>query len=180
MAVGEHPNRSRRAPGAPTLREVFEAEVAFVFRALRRLGVPENDLEDAAQDVFVVVHRKLTEFEGGTPIRSWLFGIARRVAAARRRRGYARHEVSTNDIEVDGAEGNCDPEFDARALLEAALSKLDAAKREVFMLYELEGLPMQEVALAVGCPLQTAYSRLHAARALVRSELAPLLHRKSS
>lgn len=176
--MGEPPNSVKSGPEL-TLRGVFEAEVVFVFRALRRLGVPERDLEDAAQDVFVVVHRKLPEFEGGTPIRSWLFGIARRVAGARRRRGYTRHEVSSGEVEHAGEQSG-EHRLDARNLLERALLKLDEAKRQVFMLYELEGLSMQEVAAAVGCPLQTAYSRLHAARALVRDELAPFLERKSS
>jgi RNA polymerase sigma-70 factor (ECF subfamily) len=165
---------------ALTLRAIFEAEAAFVFRVLRRLGVPERDLDDAAQDVFVVVHRKLPEFEPATPLRSWLFGIARRVAAARCRRGYQRHEVTTGDLELSTVAAPDEQGVDARQLLNRALFELDAAKRDVFVLYELEGLSMHEVAAAVGCPLQTAYSRLHAARALVQSKLLPPRQRKSS
>jgi len=177
--VGEPPTKPADAQPL-TLRSVFEDEAPFVFRALRRLGVPERDLEDAAQDVFVVVHRKLAEFDRSMPIRSWLFGIARRVAAARFRRGYQRHEVSTSDVDLaSGAPGH-DHGVDTRSLLDRALRELDAAKRDVFVLYELEGLSMPEIAAALECPLQTAYSRLHAARALVRSRLAPLRQRRSS
>ncbi len=164
----------------PSLREVFDTEVAFVFRVLRRLGVPERDLDDAAQDVFVVVHRRLPSFEGGLSLRAWLFGIARRVALARRRRASQRLEQLGADAGSTATTPSEEEQIAARALLERALAVLDAPKREVLFLYELEGMPMHEVAAAVGCPLQTAYSRLRAARTLVRSELEQLLHRKTS
>lgn len=176
------PPSDSQPPEAPllTLRSVFETEAAFVFRILRRLGVPERDLDDAAQDVFMVVHRRLSEFEQGASIRSWLFGIARRVAAGRARRGYERNEVSMADVDVGAVPQNAEQRLDVGRLLGRALRELDSAKRDVFVLYELEGLSMHEVASAVGCPLQTAYSRLHAARSLVREYLAPPRRRKSS
>jgi RNA polymerase sigma-70 factor, ECF subfamily len=137
-------------------------------------------LDDAAQDVFVVVHRRLPSFEGGLSLRAWLFGIARRVALTRRRRASHRAEEYGIAVEQAAQEPSKEEQVLARALLERALSVLDEPKREVLFLYELEGMPMHEVAQAVGCPLQTAYSRLRAARALLRSELDQLLHRKSS
>jgi RNA polymerase sigma-70 factor, ECF subfamily len=177
--VGE-PSGPSEATTRLSLREVFDTEVAFVFRVLRRLGVPERDLDDAAQDVFVVVHRRLPSFEGGLSLRAWLFGIARRVALARRRRASQRFEHLDNEAHGAATDVGNEEQIAARALLERALAVLDAPKREVLFLYELEGMPMHEVAQAVGCPLQTAYSRLRAARALVRSELEQLLQRKTS
>ena len=158
----------------PTLREVFQAEAAFVLRILRRLGVPEADLEDAAQDVFLVVHRKLPEYDARSSLRSWLFGIASRVALARRRRAHVRHEVPRADLDpLDPAPRASDAaeRLDARALLLHALERLDDEKRAVFILYELEGFSMAEVAAAVECPLQTAYSRLRLARDSVRRSI---------
>lgn len=158
----------------PTLREVFRAEAPFVLRILRRLGVPEADLEDAAQDVFLVVHRKLDGYDARSSLRSWLFGIASRVALARRRRASARNEVPRADLDPLGSEEqatNGDGRIDARALLLHALAQLDLEKRTVFVLYELEGFTMAEVAAAVECPLQTAYSRLRTAREHVRASI---------
>jgi RNA polymerase sigma-70 factor (ECF subfamily) len=156
------------------LREVFQAEAGFVLRILRRLGVPDADLEDAAQDVFLVVHRKLPEFDARSGLRGWLFGIASRVALARRRRAHVRHEVPRADLSPLGPEApasDAGGRIDARALLIHALEKLDVEKRAVFVLYELEGFAMAEVAAAVECPLQTAYSRLRLARDIVRRSI---------
>jgi len=148
---------------------VFKELGPFVWRALRRLGVREADVEDACQEVFVVVHRKLAGFEGRSSVRTWVYGIAIRVAADHRRRAYVRRERITEppeqiaepsqSLELEQAEG--------RAMLDAALEVLDDDKRAVFVLYEIEELTMAEVASALGCPLQTAYSRLHAARRIV-------------
>ena len=70
----------------PTFDEVYSAHFAFVWRVLRTFGVPEPALEDAVQDVFIVVHRRLPEWEGRAQITTWLFAIARRVAQAQRRK----------------------------------------------------------------------------------------------
>ncbi|HSD87703.1 MAG TPA: sigma-70 family RNA polymerase sigma factor, partial [Kofleriaceae bacterium] len=81
-----------RASAAPSFDEVYAAHFAFVWRVLRTFGVPDAALEDAAQDVFVVVHRRLPEFEGRAAITTWLFAIARRVAGAHRRKDTGRTE----------------------------------------------------------------------------------------
>jgi RNA polymerase sigma-70 factor (ECF subfamily) len=158
-------------PDLPALHAIFRAHAAFVLRILRRMGVPEADLEDAAQDVFVVVHRKLPGFDGRTELRSWLFGIAHRVALARRRRAHVRHEIASSDLDARGAvpsTNDAATQLDARAQLVDAIDRLDADKRAVFVLYEIEGFSMQEIAAAVECPLATAYSRLRLAREVVR------------
>src|SRR3954452_10421913 len=74
-------------PAALTFEEVYAQHVGFVWRVLRSLGVPPAQLEDAAQDVFVVVHRRLPEFEGRAAITTWLFAIVRKVAPKYSRRG---------------------------------------------------------------------------------------------
>src|SRR5262245_44836563 len=80
----------RSPPPAPTLDAIYEAHVAYVWRVVQRLGVPESSADDAVQDVFLVVHRKLDGFEGRSSIRTWLYGIALRVARDHRRK---RREV---------------------------------------------------------------------------------------
>lgn len=118
----------------------------------------------------MVVHRKLAQFDGASP-RGWLFAIALRVAADYRKRAHLRREQHTP--EVDAAVTPA-PQHAAlvrqrtRELLQRMLDELDDDKRAAFVLYELEGMPMAEIAETMGCPLQTAYSRLHAARKKVQ------------
>lgn len=141
---------------------------AFVHRALARLGVREADVDDAFQEVLVVVHRRLSDFEGRSSLRTWLYGIAVRTAAAFRRRAAARYEIPVDEV-PDGEVGASAPDAHAAArealrALDRALETLDDARRAVFVLYEIEELDMPEVAAALGCPLQTAYSRHKVAR----------------
>jgi RNA polymerase sigma-70 factor (ECF subfamily) len=156
--------------------DVFRENAPYVWRVLRRLGVREADVEDLCQEVFVVVHRKLPEFEGRSSVRTWIYGICVRVASDHRRRAHVRREQPTENLpeEPHSAPQIKDLEREqARALLDRALADLDDDKRAVFVLYEIEQLDMKAVAQAVGCPLQTAYSRLHAARKRVEE----IIHR---
>jgi RNA polymerase sigma-70 factor (ECF subfamily) len=161
---------------ALSFAEVYTANARYIWQSLRRLGVAPTDLEDVCQEVFVVVHRKLASFDGRSQLRTWLYGIALRCASSYRR-SRARREVPTRELEalkVDPGQIESLEKQSARAMLDAVLDTLDEDKRAVFVLYELEELPMSEVAEAVGCPLQTAYSRLHAARHKVEQEIARL------
>jgi len=151
-----------------TLRQVFDEHAAYVWRALRHLGAPESEVDDLVQEVFVVVHRRLPSFEWRSSLRTWLYGICLRVASDYRRRARVRYERAVADPARDLAESSSlapDEQARARAQLRHLLAALDDDKREVLVLYEIEGIPMSEVAQILGCPLQTAYSRLHAARA---------------
>ena len=144
----------------------------FVWRTLRRLGVRDADVDDVCQEVFVVVSRKLAEFEPRASLKSWLYGICVRSSAAHRRRAQVRREVPTEAPEAGSTERGPDAALESRqglAMLDRALESLDEDKREVFVLYEIEELAMSEVAGILGCPLQTAYSRHTAARAAVVS-----------
>ncbi len=149
----------------PAFDAVYTANIAFVWRVLRTFGVPEAGLEDAVQDVFVVVHRRLPEFEGRAAITTWLFAIARRVASAHRRKNAGDRTEKLSDELVDGADT-----FAAMSRAQAAatvmgiLEQMDEDKRIVFALVELEQLSVPEVAKMLDLNLNTTYSRLRLAR----------------
>ncbi len=155
---------------------VYETYAAFIWQSLRRLGVGPADVEDVCQEVFTVVHRKLGTFHHGSTVRTWLYAIALRCASEYRRRA-VRREIPTKDFEeqkVLGLQIETVERRQARSLLDAVLDTLDEEKRAVFVLYELDEIPMAEIATIVECPLQTAYSRLHAARRHVEREIERL------
>ncbi|MCA9671898.1 MAG: sigma-70 family RNA polymerase sigma factor [Myxococcales bacterium] len=149
------------------LSAIYGEQVSFVCHCLRRLGVPDRDLEDKAQDVFVVVHRKLADYDRARPIRPWLTGIAARVALDHLRKAYRKHEDLREQIET--AHQQRDPEQQlaerqARELVLAALDRLDLDQRAVFVLADIEGHSMPEIAEIIDAPLNTLYSRLRLAR----------------
>lgn len=151
----------------PSVRSVVRQYAPFVGRSLRYLGIGDTDVEDAAQEVFVIVHRRLDDFEGRSSLQTWLYGICVRIALAHRRKAATRRERVVDDPPSPSIPP---PQHDdlrrqeARSALQRILNELDEAKREAFVLYEIERMPMKQVAEALGCPLQTAYSRHQAAR----------------
>jgi RNA polymerase sigma-70 factor, ECF subfamily len=150
---------------------VFADTRPFVWRVLGRLGVARADIADVCQEVFLIVHRRLDDYDG-RPVRAWCYGICVRVAADYRKRAHRRHErlgEAPPEQRIVAEQERALELVRARARLEQVLAQLDQSKREVFVLYELEELSMSEIAQIVGCPLQTAYSRLHAARQAVRA-----------
>ena len=152
-------------------QQVFSEHCKFVWRVLARLGVHQSDLPDVCQEVFLVVHRQLVHFDPSrAALSSWVYGICLRSASDYRRRRGRRKETSDEAAPVVArAEHQFEDLAERRAWqrLAAVLDEMDAGKREVFVLYELENLAMNQVAAILGCPLQTAYARLHAARRLV-------------
>ncbi len=149
--------------------EVFREHGAFVFRLLRRLGVPDADLDDLTQEVFIIVHRSLDRYEERNQMRSWLYRICVREASRLRR---SRKPTSAVDVDTLVEPAGTSPEDavhanEARADFDRLLGVLDEERRTVFVLYEVEELSMEDVAKVVGCPLATAYSRLRSARQLV-------------
>lgn len=167
---------SRNVPDAlgaektPDLRALFTMHAAYVWNSLRRLGVPPPDLEDLTHDVFIQVQRHLGEYDPTRAARAWLFGFAFRIASQHRRRAYRRHETSsdvTASTAVDPAalpDERIAIEQDRRLVLEA-LEALPLDRRAVFVLYEIDGVSMEEIARTLGIPVNTAYSRLRTARA---------------
>jgi RNA polymerase sigma-70 factor, ECF subfamily len=168
----------------PTLARfeaVYAQHFAFVWRNLRRLGVAPAQLDDAAQDAFLVVHRRLADVEGDA-LRPFLFGVVRRVAADHRRSASRRGTSALEDgpEPVSAAPG---PERDleraeASRIVHHLLGQLSDEQREVFVLAELEQMAAPEIAVALGVPLNTVYSRLRAARAAFEKQAARLVARQ--
>jgi RNA polymerase sigma-70 factor (ECF subfamily) len=174
--VVPQPRATGVAPGpvkgpAPRLaeqfRQIFVSELDYVYNSLRRLGIPERDLPDVTHDTFVVVHRKLDQLDPARPVRPWLFGIAYRVASDHRMlcRNHREHlgveahpvsEAPTADEQLAAHED--------RRLVTDALAALPLDRRAVIVMHEIDGIPIPDVADALGIPLNTAYSRLRIAR----------------
>ncbi len=171
LAEQEAPCRTR---AALDFKEVFQAHGGFVWRTLRYLGVPERDLEDASQEVFLVVHRRLAGFEHRSALTTWLYSIASNVAGNFCTRAHHRREVVSETIPERAQSA---PQLEqvaqaeARTLLTGLVEMLDTEKRNVFILADIQQLPMAQVAEAAGCAIQTAYSRLYSARKQLASEL---------
>ena len=175
-AVATVHDEARELPAFPT---VYAAHFRAVWRTLRRLGVAPAQLDDAVQDVFLVVHRRLPEFDGRS-LRGWLYAIAVRVASDHRRGAAHRRTVPLSEALVDPSP---DPArtselSESVRLLHELLAELDERQRTVFVLGELEELSAPEIAEALGENLNTVYSRLRAARA--RFEAALRRHRERS
>jgi RNA polymerase sigma-70 factor, ECF subfamily len=159
-------------PPTPTLEELYQAHFRFVWRVLRRLGVPAQDVQDAVQDVFLVVHRKLPEFRGEAKPSTWLFGICLRVASDRRRVAHLRREVPT-DAELGVLEAGSEVEQrDAVRVLERILDEMPYEQRVVFALFELEEMRCERIAELLSIPVGTVYSRLRLAREIFRRSVA--------
>jgi RNA polymerase sigma-70 factor (ECF subfamily) len=151
----------------PEFREIFSREFSYVWHTLRRLGVREADRLDLTQEVFVTVHGALADYDPARPLRPWLFGIAYRIAL--RYRALVRHEREVLSDEIQAVDqGLAVDETLARKereeLVAAAIAKIDLVRRAVFIMCEIDGIPMPEVAHAFGISVNTGYSRLRAAR----------------
>lgn len=162
------------------LAAVYEANFRYVWRCLRSLGVHDAQLDDALQDVFVVVQRKLPDFDGGAQLRTWLYAIALRISRKYRERW--RREPTSLEIaresqpellltqSVEGAA----LAHERLALAHAALETLSDEQREVFVLARIEQMSAPEIASVIEIPLNTVYSRLRAARLAFEAEVARL------
>jgi RNA polymerase sigma-70 factor (ECF subfamily) len=152
----------------PSFRALYDAEFSYLWHTLRRLGTHAADLEDTVHDVFVVVHRRLGDYDPARPLRPWLFGIAYRVASERRRR--APIEVAADEEEIlalpdDGPTAEALlAAAQARARVQRALEALPLEQRAVMVMHDLDGCTAPEVAEALEIPLNTVYSRLRLAR----------------
>jgi RNA polymerase sigma-70 factor, ECF subfamily len=162
------------AGSAPDFPSMYRSEFPYVWKTLRRLGVPPQDLEDLVHDLFVVVHRHLADYDPTRPVRPWLFGIAVRIVADFRRSARNVREVLRDAIDpVDAAPTPHDrlEGKEARTLLLKALDTLDLDRRAVFVMHELDEIPIPEIATVLAIPVNTAYSRLRLARAEMASTI---------
>jgi RNA polymerase sigma-70 factor (ECF subfamily) len=176
-SIAKEWKRECESADAPSLRlrDLYREHSAFVWRSLRRLGVADADADDMLQEVFLVVHQRLSEYEERDKVRAWLYAICRRVSSDQRRKTFQRRETMGPDL----PEGNVAAtqlahveNLQALRLGHRLLGALSQELQEVFVLFEIEQMPMAQVVEAVGCGLFTGYSRLRLARKKIQSELA--------
>lgn len=169
MADGSRSFDPVEAPDLERVAALYREHHAFVWRVLRRCGVPEADLDDAVQDTFLVLVRRLDDFDGRAAITTWLYAVAVRVASTRRRshtREDARRRTAGAGVHATRA---IDPEaelsrVEAAHVLDELLEELDDSKRTVFVLAELEGVRVPEISRILGVNVRTIHSRLRLAR----------------
>ena len=165
------------------MRSIYRAHARFVWLSLQRLGVQPSDLDDVAQDVFVIVHRRLDSFDRTARITTWLFGICLRVAANYRRRRRWTCELLTGSVEDNRpatlvAADEVLVRREEREIAERALDRLDVAKRATFVMFELESLSCLEIAAIMDVPIGTVFSRLNGARRELEKTMARELKRR--
>jgi RNA polymerase sigma-70 factor (ECF subfamily) len=148
--------------------EIYRAHYDFVWRTLRRMGVGERDVKDAVQKVFIVAHRRLASFDGRSSLKTWLGGIALRVASDYRRSASVRREVLVAEAPLEtSSEADQLRRLEAQerlAALDAVLAELPLEQRTVFVLFELEEVSGEEIAELLSVPEGTVRSRLRLAR----------------
>lgn len=170
-ALDESVTRIGRAPDSHRLMSldfdtIYRRELAYVLRTLRRLAVPESDLDDAAHEVFLDIYEKLPTYDRDRPLRPWLFGFAYRVARDFKRRRERRHtqplsgeEAAAGELPDDLLERRQQQRLAIRCL--AMVAEEQAA---VLILHDLDGIPVPEIARSLSIPVNTTYSRLRLAR----------------
>jgi RNA polymerase sigma-70 factor (ECF subfamily) len=172
-APPDEPERCARA----LVSEHFD----FIWRVMRRLGVPESEAEDAAQQVFIVATARLSEIRPGAE-RSFLYGTALRVAGTIRRGLQRRRRWFTSEpADCVSPERAPDEQVERQrqlALLDEVLSELAPELREVFVLCEIEELSASEVAGIARIPVGTVASRLRRARRSFHDKIQQLTARR--
>lgn len=163
---------------AADVQELYALHAPALRAALRRLTDRRADAEDLLQETFVIAlghSRRLLQADSP---RAWLYGIALKVAAGHRRRAWLKGVLGLESAR-EAAHAGPGPEAaveqrQAERLVQQALEVLSPKKREVFVLFELEGLSGPEIAAAVGCPLKTVWTRLFHARRDFATQLKTL------
>ena len=150
--------------------DVYADHFDFVWRSVRRLGVHPPATDDVVQETFIIAYRRLSSFEGRSTMRSWLFGIARRVVSDHRRSKRRRPEAELSEggtLRTETADGPhaMTAAREAAAVLQYFLETLPDEQREVFVAIEIEQMSAPEFESASGVKLNTVYSRLRLARA---------------
>ena len=158
-------------PAKPPTRAEFDAfyraHANFVWRSLRRLCVREEALDDALQEVFIVVHRRFEDLRPGPTQRAWLFAIAQRVASGQRRWVRRKgHALPLQEELVAGSQSPLDGAMRSQAsdLVQEFLGQLDEPRRAAFVAAELEQMTGAEAHAALGVNQNTLYYRLTSAR----------------
>jgi RNA polymerase sigma-70 factor (ECF subfamily) len=155
--------------------QLYEDNFAFVWRSARMLGMPADAVDDAVQDVFVVAHRRLADFEARSNPRTWLFAIAMRVVSDHRRSRRRRFRLLERALTMETPPSSTPYEAaigaEQRDMLLAALERLPDEQRAVFILAEVEEMSAPEISGALDVNVNTVYSRLRMARRAMASAL---------
>lgn len=168
------------SPGdaVPSFAAIYRRYFDFIWSSVRRLGVSGDAADDVVQEVFVVIHSRIHTLQQPDSLRSWIYGVVRRTVRAHHRSRRARETPRVGLAFFDEKHESNQPtpfddtnRIDQLQLLAKLLGELDEAKREVFVLAELEEMTVPEIAEAIEIPLNTAYSRLRAARAAFEQAL---------
>lgn len=168
VVQSEETDEASKPADSPSAEAAFEEHFAMVWRGLRRLGVVEGALDDATQDVFLVLHRRWNDFQGQSSLKTWIYGIVMRVASDHTRR--ARRDSSRySQVELDLASTLATPDQvyqrrEAGRLLHRSLERLAETERQILVLVDLEEQSVIDAAEAIGIKLNTAYTRLRRAR----------------
>ncbi len=157
-------------------RAIFDENADRVWRTLISLGVSEESVDDALQDVFLIVHQELATFEGRSLLSTWIYSITYRVAQNHRRKSN-RHRHDEVDSNVRSS--TLDPleqvsQSQATRFVDQFCRSLEASQRDVFVLCVLEEHTAPQAAALLGVPLNTVYSRIRNTRARFRAELMRL------
>ncbi len=153
------------SPADDACLTAYQRELDYLLRVFEHLGVGPTEVEDLAQDVFLVLRRNWCDYDSERPLRPYLFGIAFRVASSHRRRRW--REVPYPFVDAQDHSPSPDREIEAnqaRALVLAGLQWIPWPRRAVLEMHDLDHVPVQEVAATLSIPLFTAYSRLRKAR----------------
>jgi RNA polymerase sigma-70 factor (ECF subfamily) len=160
----------------PEFDRVYADNFPFVWRTLRALGVGSTALDDAAQDVFLVVHRRLPEFDGRASLRTWIFAITERVAFNFRRSSRRKQAPLTGLDESQSCEApgpfERAQDREVSEFLDEFLQSLRDELRIVFVLSLVEQMPAPEIAAALDIPLNTAYTRIRTVKLAFRKAAA--------
>ena len=177
-AESMHSSAEVSKPAPQDFQRIYREHYSHIWRFLLHLGIRKSDVPDVTHNVFLIAYRKLDEFEHRSSVRTWLCGIALRVARGFMRSASVRLEVSATDTTLFDA-GADDSVEAARQdgqlqLAHRLLGALPAEQREVFVLHELEQMTGTEIATLMGTSLGTVRSRLRRARDSFRKQLAEL------
>ena len=163
----------------PSFQVVYQQYFDFVWSSARHLGAAGDTVDDVVQDVFVVIHGRLSTLQNPEALRSWVYGIVRRTVSNYRRSRRSRDAAGARlgaELKLTGSAQPSPLDMAERSaeleLLESVLAELDEAKREIFVMVEVLEMTVPEVAQALEIPLNTAYSRLRLARKSFEEALA--------
>jgi RNA polymerase sigma-70 factor, ECF subfamily len=170
VAPAEKTSPEGKAPSELSFEQLYDQWFADVSRWVRALGSGEADRDDLVQEIFLVVHRRLSDFDGQN-VAGWLYQIARRKVRDHRRLLWVKHLFGNSSLPLADAmlttkQSPLD-ELETkhkRELLEQLLDKLNEDQRAAFVLFEIEGNSGEEIASLQGVPINTVWARIHKAR----------------